>query len=81
MDCRTSAGLRGDIEAVDAGRPRVALELRGQDVHDRGPARPVRAEQGEMLPRATSKFTPRSTFSFLYDFSRPCTRIAGPAVG
>ena len=39
--------LRGDIEAVDAGRPRVALEQRGQDFHDRGLARPVRAEQGE----------------------------------
>ena len=30
-----------------------------------------------MLPRATSKSTPRSTSSFLYDFSRPCTWIAG----
>ncbi len=39
--------LRGDIEAVDAGSPRVGLEQRGQDVHDRGLARPVRAEQGE----------------------------------
>jgi hypothetical protein len=32
-----------------------------------------------MLPRATSKSTPRSTSSFPYDFSSPCTRIAGPA--
>ena len=39
--------LRGDIEAVDAGSPRVGLEQRGQDLHDRGLARPVRAEQGE----------------------------------
>ena len=30
-----------------------------------------------MLPRATSKSTPRSTCSSLYDFSRPCTWIAG----
>ena len=44
--------LAGDIEAVDAGRPRVGLEQRGQDVHDRGFARPVRAEQGEdVAPR------------------------------
>ena len=39
--------LRGDIEVVDAGSPRVGLEQRGQDFHDRGLARPVRAEQGE----------------------------------
>ena len=39
--------LRGDVEAVDAGRPRVGLEQGGQDLHDRGLARPVRAEQGE----------------------------------
>ena len=47
MDSRTSAACVGDIEAVDAGRPRVGLEQRGQDLHDRGLARPVGAEQGE----------------------------------
>jgi hypothetical protein len=36
------------------------------------------ADGAKMLPRATSKSTPRSTRSSLYDFSRPCTWIAGP---
>ncbi len=40
-------GLRRDIEAVDPGGPRVGRQQRGQDLHDRGLARPVRAEQGE----------------------------------
>ena len=39
--------LRGDVEAVDAGRPRVGLEQRGQDIHGRGLARAVRAKQRE----------------------------------
>ena len=42
---------------------------------------PLEPSRAKMLPRATSKSTPRSTSSFPYDFSRPCTRIAGPAVG
>jgi hypothetical protein len=40
-------GLGGDVEAVDPGRPGVGLEQRGQDLHDRGLARPIGAEQGE----------------------------------
>ena len=40
-------GFRGDVEAVDGGGPRVGLEQRRQDLHDRGLARAVRAEQGE----------------------------------
>jgi hypothetical protein len=39
--------LRGDVEAIDCGRPRVGLEQRGQDFHDRGLACAVGAEQGE----------------------------------
>ena len=39
--------LRGDIEAVDDGGPRVGPEQGRQDPDDRGLARPVRAEQGE----------------------------------
>ena len=39
--------LRGDVEAVDGGRPGVGLEQRGQDLHDRGLACAVGAEQGE----------------------------------
>ena len=39
--------LRGDVEAVDGGRPRIRLEQRGEDPDDRGLARPVGAEQGE----------------------------------
>ena len=66
MDCAHVRSLRGDVEAVDAGGPRVGLEQGGQDVHDRGLARPVRAEQGEdAAPRRSSKSTPRSTCSSL----------------
>jgi hypothetical protein len=43
-------GLRGDVEAVDSGRPCVGLEQRGQDLHHGGLARPVGAEQGEDAP-------------------------------
>ena len=39
--------LRGDVEAIDGRRPRVGLEQRGQDLHDRGLAGTVGAEQGE----------------------------------
>ena len=39
--------LPGDVEAIHGGRPRVGLEQRGQDIHDRGLARAVGAEQGE----------------------------------
>jgi hypothetical protein len=39
---------------------------------------PLEPSRAKMLPRATSKSTPRSTRSSLYDFSRPCTWIAGP---
>ena len=39
--------LRGDVEAVDDRAPGIGLEQGGQDLHDRGLARPVRAEQGE----------------------------------
>ena len=40
-------GLRGDIEAADIGAPGVGLEQGGQDVHNRGLARSVGAEQRE----------------------------------
>jgi len=38
---------------------------------------PLEPSKAKMLPRATSKSTPRSTRTSLYDFSRPCTWIAG----
>ncbi len=38
---------------------------------------PFEPSRAKMLPRVTSKCTPRSTSSFLYDFSRPCTWSAG----
>jgi hypothetical protein len=43
--------LHGDVEAVYAGRARVGLEQRREDLHDRGLACPVRAEQGENAAR------------------------------
>ncbi len=39
---------------------------------------PLEPSRAKMLPRATSKSTPRSTCSSSYDFSRACTWIAGP---
>ena len=37
---------------------------------------PFEPSSAKMLPRSTSKSTPRSTCSSLNDFSRPSTRIA-----
>jgi hypothetical protein len=45
---------------------------------DRGPVSSSLPRMPGSLPRATSKSTSRSTRSSLYDFSRPCTWIAGP---
>jgi hypothetical protein len=79
MFCQRKALVRvgGDGEAVDAGRPGVGLEQRGQDSDDGGLAGAVGAEQGEDAARATSRSTPRSTSSCWYDVSRPGSRIAG----
>ena len=38
---------------------------------------PLEPSSAKMLPRATSKSTPRSTLRSLYDFSRPRTLMAG----
>lgn len=44
--------LRGDVEAIDARRPRVGFKEHGEDPHGRGLARPVGTEQGEdVAPR------------------------------
>ena len=83
IDSRTSAGLRDDVESVDA-RPRVGLEQRGQDVHDRGLARAVRAEQGEdAAPRhvevhaAQNLQLPIRFLQALHVDCRPLERIGG----
>jgi hypothetical protein len=54
-------GLRGDIEAVYGHRTRVRVEQRGEDFHEGRLARPFEPSRAKMLPRATSKSTPRST--------------------
>ena len=80
MDSRTFAGC------VATSKPStVAVPASGLSSVDRifttvvlpAPLEPSRAK---MLPRATSKSTPRSTRSSLYDFSRPCTRMAASTV-
>jgi len=38
---------------------------------------PFEPSRAKMLPRVTSKSTPRSTRSSVYDFSRPRTAMAG----
>src|SRR4029450_4239716 len=53
------------LSSVDRIRPTVVL-----------PA-PFEPSKAKMVPRSTSKSTPFRTSSSLYDFSRPCTRIAG----
>jgi hypothetical protein len=58
--------LGSDIEAVDAGSSCVGLEQRGQDVHDRGLARPVRAEQREnAAPRHVEVDVPQDVEVFV----------------
>ena len=47
MDSRTFAGCVATSKPSTRGRPRVGLEQRGQDLHDRGLARAVGAEQRE----------------------------------
>ena len=69
------SGLRGDVEPVDVGRPRIRLEQRGQDPHDGGLARAVRAEQGEDA-------TPlHLEVDAAQDVERPGTTSPGPAPG
>ena len=80
MDSRTFAALRRDVEAVDAGRPRVRLEQRGQDPHGRGLARPVGAEQGEDAAPRDLEVHAAQHLERLNDFSRPCTSIARPGL-
>ncbi len=77
-DCRTSAAWVATSKLLTLAFPASALssvERMFTTVVLPAPLEPSRAK---MLPRATSKLTPRSTSSFLYDFCRPCTRIAGP---
>ena len=73
--------LRGDIEAVDDGRPRVGPEQVDRILTTVVLPAPFEPSRAKMLPRATSKSTPRRTCSSLYDFSRPCTWTAGPWTG
>jgi hypothetical protein len=69
--------LGGDIEAVDPGRPRVRLEQRGQDVHERGLAGPVRVEQREDAGGGHLEVHPAKQLQLLVRLHQTCTRIAG----
>jgi hypothetical protein len=68
--------LPGDVEAVHGGLAGIGLEQHGHDLHHGGLAR-FEPSRAKMLPRATSKSTPRNTSSSEYDFVRPWMRIAG----
>ena len=75
MDSRTLRRLRGDVEAIHGGRPRVGLEQRGQDFHDRGLACAVGAEQGEdAAPRHVEVHAAQHA-------QRRCTTSQDPARG
>jgi len=69
--------VRGDVEAIDRGCPRVGLEQVDRIFTTVVLPAPLEPSKAKMPPRATSKSTPRSTCSSSYDFSRACTWIPG----
>jgi hypothetical protein len=60
----------------NAYRPAVGLHQRGQHVHRRGLARPVRAEQEKDRARGNIKIEPSSTILSPNAFRSPETAIA-----
>ena len=81
MDSRTSAACVATSKPLTLAVPASALSSVDRIFTTVVLPAPFEPSRAKMLPRATSKSTPRSTSSFLYDFSRPCTWIAGPWTG
>src|SRR5215467_6304073 len=77
MDSRTAAPCTATSKPLTAAVPASALSSVDKTFTVVVLPAPLEPSRAKMLPRATSKSTPRSTRSFLYDFSRPRTRIAG----
>ena len=78
MDSRTSAACVATSKPLTLAVPASALSSVDRIFTTVVLPAPFEPSRAKMLPRATSKSTPRSTSSSLYDFSRPCTWIAGP---
>ena len=76
MDSRTCAPCAATSKPLTVAVPASALSSVDRIFTTVVLPAPLEPSRAKMLPRATSKSTPRSTRSFLYDFSRPCTRIA-----
>ncbi len=76
MDSRTSAGCVTTSKPSTVAVPASALSSVDRIFTTVVLPAPLEPSRAKMLPRATSKSTPRSTRSSLYDFSRPCTWIA-----
>ena len=80
MDSRTSAACVATSKPLTLAVPASALSSVDRIFTTVVLPAPFEPSRAKMLPRATSKSTPRSTSSFLYDFSRPCTWIAASVV-
>ena len=76
MDSRTSAACVATSKPLTLAVPASALSSVDRIFTTVVLPAPFEPSRAKMLPRATSKSTPRSTCSSLYDFSRPCTWIA-----
>src|ERR1700727_2172426 len=63
--------VRHHVVPADAGVPAVRLQQRGQDAHDRGLARPVRAEQGEHPPGVGGNVHPGQGLGVAESFGQP----------
>ena len=78
MDSRTFAGCVATSKPATVAVPASALSSVDRIFTTVVLPAPLEPSRAKMLPRATSKSTPRSTCSSSYDFSRACTWIAGP---
>src|SRR5215207_2864780 len=80
MDARTSAAWVATSKPLTLAAPASPLSSVDRIFTTVVLPAPFGPSRAKMPPRATSKSTPRSASSCLYDFSRPCTRIAGSEV-
>ena len=78
MDSRTSAACVTTSKPLTRAVPASALSSVDRIFTIVVLPAPFEPSRAKMLPRATSKSTPRSTSSVLYDFFTPCTWIANP---
>lgn len=80
MDSRTFSGCVATSKPLTLASPASAFRSVARILTVVVLPAPLEPSRAKMVPGTTSKSTPRSTSSFPYDFLRPCTRIAGPAL-